>query len=69
MGMRDEGTVTIEVDGLEHTGEWKSQKGTITVRYAMETETTHIGSEPYPYTQLAPQLLSELVQRYKSRAK
>lgn len=40
MGMRDEGTVAIEVDRLQHTGEWKSQNGTITVRYAMETETT-----------------------------
>jgi len=52
MGMRDEGTVMIEVDGREYAGEWKSQKGTITVRYAMESETTHIGSHAYPYTQL-----------------
>jgi hypothetical protein len=69
MGLRDEGQVTIRIDGSDHTGEWKAQKDTITVRYAMESETTHIGREPYPYTELAKQLLSELVQRYKSRAK
>jgi hypothetical protein len=69
MGRRDEGTVTIEIDGIQHTGEWKAPKDTITVRYVMEVETTHIGSEPYPYTELAKQLLSELVERYKSRAK
>jgi hypothetical protein len=69
MGLRDEGTVSIEVDGRNYTGEWKAAKGNITVRYAMESEATHIGSEPYPYTALARQLLSELVQRYKSRAK
>jgi hypothetical protein len=69
MGLRDEGTVTIEIDGKKYTGEWKAPRDTITVRYAMETETTHIGSEPYPYTALARQLLSELVERYKARAK
>jgi hypothetical protein len=69
MGMRDEGNVTIEIDGRGYTGEWKAERGTITVRYAMESETTHIGSEPYPYTALVRQLLSELVQRYKQRAK
>jgi hypothetical protein len=69
MGLRDEGNVAIEIEGQTYKGEWKAEKGTITVRYAMETETTHIGSERYPYTALAQQLLSELVQRYKSRAK
>jgi hypothetical protein len=69
MGLRDEGSVTINVDGQNYTGEWKAARDTITVRYAMESETTHIGSEPYPYTALARQLLSELVERYKRRAK
>jgi hypothetical protein len=69
MGLRDEGTVAIEVDGQKHTGQWKAERDTITVRYAMESETTHIGGKPYPYTALTQQLLSELVQRYKNRAK
>ena len=69
MGLRDKGTVSIEVDGQKYTGEWKATKGLIAVRYVMELETTQIGSEPYPYTALARQLLSELVQRYKSHAK
>jgi hypothetical protein len=67
MGLRDEGTVTVE--GQKHTGQWKAERDTITVRYAMESETTHVSSEPYPYTARARQLLSELVQRYKGRAK
>ena len=69
MRLRDEGTVSIEVDGQKHTGGWKAEKNTICVRFAMESETTHIGSEPYPYTTLTQQLMSELVQRYKARAK
>jgi len=42
----------------KYKGEWEVTKGMITVRYVMETETTQTGSEPYPYTKLAEQLLS-----------
>ena len=69
MALRNEGTVEIELDGRTYKGEWRIDRAMITVRYAMLQETTQVGNGPYPPTQLARQLLSELVNRYLSNAR
>jgi hypothetical protein len=61
MTARNEGFVEIERDGRTFKGEWRVDRGLITVRYVMREKTTQLGSETYPPEQLARQLLSELV--------
>jgi hypothetical protein len=69
MALRNEGTVEIQQGGQTYKGEWKVERGLLTVRYALEHETTQVGNEPHPPLELARQLLSELVNKYLGNAR
>jgi hypothetical protein len=64
MARKDQGTVTIERDGVTYHGDWSIAKRMITVTLeGGETKTTQIGGSARAPASLARVLLSELVSR------
>jgi hypothetical protein len=61
MALTDEGDVTVQVGGKPFAGHWKSVGDAITVTFAEESKTVHLPSDPPPLTEVAKEILTDLV--------
>jgi hypothetical protein len=61
MALTAEGDVTTDVGGETFAGRWKVVDDQITVTFADEVKTVHLASQPPPLTEVAKEILSDLV--------
>jgi hypothetical protein len=68
MPKRNEGIVSVEIDGHPYTGQWKDDRGLITVSFpGVPTETTQVGSSRPPYKELTEAILYPMVREHLSK--
>jgi hypothetical protein len=70
MSKQNEGIVSIEVDGQQYTGQWKEDRGLVTVSFpGAPPEARQVGSSHPPYKELTESMLYPMVLKLLARKK